>query len=157
MENTIEVLKYLFKKYPNPSELSKARVVKMIYLADWKSAITQDKQLTNIKWIYNHYGPYVDDIINLLKQDDDFEIKSDLNYYNKPREIIILKGKVNVKLNKSTTEILDFVIDKTSRLNWDDFIKLVYSTYPIIQEKKLNQLDLLKLAKEYKNVLQQGI
>ncbi|MCG8734751.1 Panacea domain-containing protein [Tenacibaculum finnmarkense] len=157
MENTIEILKYLFKKYPNPSELSKARVVKMIYLADWKSAIIQDKQLTNIKWIYNHYGPYVDDIINILKQDDDFEIKSDLNYYNKPREIIILKNKVNAKLDKSTTEILDFVIDKTSRLYWDDFIKLVYSTYPIIQEKKLNQLDLLKLAKEYKNVLQQGI
>jgi hypothetical protein len=157
MENTIEILKYLFIKYPNPSELSKARVVKMVYLADWKSAILNDKQLTDIKWIYNHYGPYVDNVITLLKQDDDFEIKSDLNYYNQPREIIKLKNKVNVKLEKSTKKILDFVIEKTSPLFWDDFIKLVYSTYPIIKEKKLNQLDLLKLAKEYKNVLQQGV
>jgi hypothetical protein len=157
MENTIDILKYLFSKYPNPYELSKARVVKMVYLADWRSAITQNKQLTDIKWIYNHYGPYVDDIISLLREDKNFEITSGLNSYNQPKELIRLSGKVTYNIRETTKEILDFVIAKTSILYWDDFIKLVYSTYPILKEKKLNELNLVKLATEYKNVLQQRI
>lgn len=157
MEKTIEILKYLFSNYPNPSELSKARAVKMVYLADWKSAITREKQLTNIKWIYNHYGPYVHDIIELIRQDENFNIKSGVNVYNQPKDIIQLRNKVKTNLDKETKEILDFVIEKTSPLYWDDFIRLVYSTYPIVKEKKLNLLDLNKLAKEYKNALQQGV
>lgn len=157
MEKTIEILKYLFSNYPNPSELSKARAVKMVYLADWKSAITREKQLTNIKWIYNHYGPYVADIIELIRQDENFDIKSGVNVYNQPKDIIQLRNKVKTNLDKETKEILDFVIEKTSPLYWDDFIRLVYSTYPIVKEKKLNLLDLNKLAREYKNALKQGV
>jgi hypothetical protein len=156
MEKTIEILKYLFSKYPNPSELSKARAVKMVYLADWKSAITQNKQLTDINWIYNHYGPYVQDIIELIRNDENFEIKAGVNVYNQPKEIIRLTKSTESNLSKDSKDILDFVIDKTSPLYWEDFIRLVYSTYPIIKEKKLNRLNLTELAKEYKNVLQQN-
>ena len=149
MEKTIEVLKYLFSNYPNPSELSKARVVKMVYLADWKSAIENGNQLTDIKWIYNHYGPYVVDIIDVIRSDNNFEIISDINYHNKPKEIIRLKRRVDAEIKESTRKILDFVIERTSPLYWNEFITLVYSTYPILTEQKLNYLDLPKLAKEY--------
>ena len=155
MENTIEILKYLFSNYPYASELSKARVVKMVYLADWKSAIKHDKQLTDIKWIYNHYGPYVDDVIGLLRSDSAFEIIPGLNSHNQPKDLIKLIKKVDTNLSLETKEILDFVIKNTSFLNWEEFINLVYSTYPIIKEKKLSELNLIKLAQEYKNVLQQ--
>jgi hypothetical protein len=37
----------------------------MVYLADWRSAITRGKQITDIVWEFNYYGPYVDDIVNL--------------------------------------------------------------------------------------------
>lgn len=157
MEKTIEILKYLFSNYPNPSELSKARAVKMVYLADWKSAISQEKQITDIKWIYNHYGPYVEDVIDLIRKDENFDIISDVNYHNQPKEVIRLKNKVKADIDDSSKKILDFVIKKTSPLYWDDFIRLVYSTYPIIKEKKLNRLNLTELAKEYKNVLQHRI
>lgn len=157
MEKTIEILKYLFSNYPNPSELSKARAVKMIYLADWKSAITNGNQLTDIKWIYNHYGPYVEDVIDTIRKDENFEVIPDTNYFNQPKEVIRLKKKVEADIAESSKNILDFVIEKTSPLYWDDFIRLVYSTYPIVKEKKLNRLNLTELAKEYKNVLQQRI
>jgi hypothetical protein len=155
MENTIDILKYLFSNYPYASELSKARAVKMVYLADWKSAIKYDKQLTDVKWIYNHYGPYVDDVIGLLRSDSAFEIIPGFNSHNQPKELIKLVRKVDTNLSTETREILDFVIQKTSFLNWEEFIKLVYSTYPIIKEKKLSELNLINLAREYKNVLQQ--
>jgi hypothetical protein len=150
MEKTIEILKYLFSNYPNPSELSKARAVKMIYLADWKSAITNGNQLTDIKWIYNHYGPYVEDVIDIIRKDENFEVIPDTNYLNQPKEVIRLKKKVKADISESSKNILDFVIEKTSPLYWDDFIRLVYSTYPIVKEKKLNRLNLTELAKEYK-------
>lgn len=46
-------------------------------------------------------------------------------------------------------ELLDFVISTSASKNWDDFIKLVYSTYPIITQERFSKLDLVKLAGEY--------
>lgn len=146
-----EILVYLFWKYPNPNELSKARVVKMIYLADWRSAITKGKQITSINWIYNHYGPYVNDIADYVKKDDRFEIKSTTNYWGEFKEVITLKPKeFTIDLDKDTISILDFVIEGTSKLYWNDFIKLVYSTYPIKISVKYTKLNLVELAKKYK-------
>ncbi|MEZ5578109.1 MAG: hypothetical protein R3F40_00950 [Candidatus Competibacteraceae bacterium] len=31
----------------------------MIYLADWFSSLADGKKLTDIEWLFNHYGPYV--------------------------------------------------------------------------------------------------
>ncbi len=151
MANLGEILVYLFWKYPNPNELSKARVVKMIYLSDWRSAIISGKQITSINWIYNHYGPYVNDIIDYIRQDNRFEITSTTNYWGEFKEVISLKKQnISVSLNKETTDILDFVIEGTSKLYWNDFIKLVYSTYPIKNSVKYTELNLVDLADEYK-------
>ncbi|MDA8596294.1 Panacea domain-containing protein [Flavobacteriaceae bacterium] len=157
MEKTIDIIKYLYNKYPHPSELSKARLVKLVYLADWKSAITNEKQLTNIKWLYNHYGPYVEDIINEIRNDVNFEIVSGTNYLNQQKDLIKIINNTEPPLKKETKKILDFVILKTKDLYWEEFINLVYSTYPIIKEEKFNHLDLVRLAKEYKNTVQGGV
>lgn len=147
-----EILVYLFWKYPHPNELSKARVVKMIYLADWRSSILNGKQITNIRWVYNHYGPYVDDIITYIRQDNRFEIKATTNYWGEFKEVITLKQqKVAVNLSIEDKGILDFVIEQTSKLYWNDFIGLIYSTYPIKNSVKYKELDLPRLADEYKN------
>lgn len=50
---SIDLVRYIIKNYPNPEELSKARINKIMYLIDWKSAIENEKQITNIKWIFN--------------------------------------------------------------------------------------------------------
>ncbi len=154
MENLAEVIYYIFCNYPNPFELSKARVVKMVYLADWKSAIDQGKQITAVEWYYNHYGPYVKEIIEEIKNDNRFEIRETSNSFGEYKELIILKYKTskNFKLDESTIKILDFVINATSKLYWNDFIDLIYSTYPIVIMPKFSTLDLVKLAKEYNKV-----
>lgn len=151
MENLNNIILFLFKNYPNPLELSKARLVKMVYLADWKSAITYGNQLTNIKWFYNHYGPYVNEIIESIRSDENFELEWISNSNGEPKELIKLKNnKANYNLEKKTKEILKFVIDATYPLYWSDFINLVYSTYPIKKSTKYSNLDLIELGKEYK-------
>jgi hypothetical protein len=68
MKDLLTLIIYIFKTYPKVEELSKPRLVKLIYLIDWKHAIDNGTQATNIQWYFNHYGPYVDDVIDLIKQ-----------------------------------------------------------------------------------------
>lgn len=149
--NTLkDIIKYLFVNYPYKNELSKARVVKMVYLSDWKYAITYGKQITGIQWYFNHYGPYVSDVINEIRNDKDFTLTMVTNALGEPKELITVKDDfVNPVLSDDVRDVLDFVIRKTSPLFWEDFIALVYSTYPVVTQPKYSYLNLEELAKEY--------
>ncbi len=54
-------------------------------------------------------------------------------------------------LSDQDEEILGWVIDTSARKTWNDFIRLVYSTYPIMSQDRGTQLDLVDLALEYKS------
>ena len=47
-------------------------------------------------------------------------------------------------------QVLDFVIESTSPLNWNEFVKLVYSTYPIVTQPRFSKLDLVAIAQRYR-------
>ena len=53
---------------------------------------------------------------------------------------------------KNSLSLIDFVIEKTRKFYWNKFIELVYSTYPIISQEKGSSLNLIELAREYKNI-----
>lgn len=147
-----DALAYLCAKYPHKEELSKARLTKMVYLADWRSALLHGRQITGIRWRFNHYGPYVDDVLTLAKEDPMFDLVFGENLYGTPKVTISLAGRAPVKwdsLDKEDREILDFVIEATAPKFWDDFIRLVYSTYPVITQPRYTGLDLVSLAREY--------
>lgn len=150
MDTLKEIITYLYINYPYKNELSKARLVKMIYLADWKSSILYGKQITDIEWYFNHYGPYVSDIVDTIRNDSDFSIKSQVNAYGEHKELICLNANYAVPILSETTQIvLNFVIEKTHKLMWDDFINLVYSTYPVVTQPKYSKLNLVELSQEY--------
>ncbi len=44
------------------------------------------------------------------------------------------------------------MINATKNKNWEDFIRLVYSTYPCVTQPKGSQLNLVELAKKYEKV-----
>ncbi len=149
----VNLVRYILKVYPHAKELSKARLNKIIYLIDWKSALEHEKQLTEIDWKFNHYGPYVNIIEETILSDDRFNIKSTTNIYGNEKNIIeIIQDKDFSEPTEKEQEIIDFVIEKTRKFYWDKFINLVYSTYPIISQEKGSQLNLVELAKEYKQI-----
>jgi hypothetical protein len=124
-----QVMAYLCEQYPHKDELSKARLTKLVYLADWRSSILQQCQITNINWVFNHFGPYVDDIIALARSDDDFEVVKTTTMFGEIKEIIrVRQGGLTPLLHPQEKEILDFVIDSTESMFWNAFIRLVYST-----------------------------
>ncbi|MDR2169645.1 MAG: SocA family protein [Planctomycetaceae bacterium] len=157
MENELltDIIIYICMNYPHKDDLSDARLTKMIYLADWKYALKYEQKLTNIEWVFNHYGPYVADVIKCAENCQDISIEYSKNTFNSPKTIIkINKNSKIPNLNKNITETLDFIIEKAQKRNWKQFIQLVYSTYPILTQERYTKLDLVKLAKEYQDKIQ---
>jgi hypothetical protein len=155
MKKLIELIKYILEVYPKPEELSKPRLVKLIYLIDWKHAINTKKQYTDIRWIFNHYGPYVNDVINVMKQNPkEFIVSSRENPYGGVTDKFKLNknSEITIEIDSEVKNITDFLISKTTHLSWSKFISVVYSTYPVKSNLKYSRLDLENLAKEYKIV-----
>jgi hypothetical protein len=149
-DELLKILKYILKEYPKIDELSKPRLVKLIFLIDWKHAIVTGEQLTKIKWINKHYGPYVEDILELIKERDDvFFLNSYKNKYGAITDKIELINKTEIIELGSNKEIIDFIISNTIHYNWSDFISTVLSTYPVKKYQKFTFLDLSKDAKEF--------
>ena len=155
----LDIIIYIFKNYPRIEELSKPRLVKLVYLIDWKSSLEHREQTTDIQWYFNHYGPYVDDIISLIKRTPDvFDVTSYQNPYGGVSDKIVLREitRKSVKLPEQVKSIVDFVIEKTHKLGWSDFISLVYSTYPVKSNSKYTNLNLIESAIEYHKVSSQA-
>ena len=157
MANPREILKdtiaYLYDNYPRPDELSNARLTKMAYLADWKSAIERGRQITGLVWEFADYGPYVPDVVRLARNDDDFEVEEGRNRYGGRKETISHTGpKEYPTLDEEDREILDFVVETSEDKSWDQFIKLVYSTHPIVTQRRYARLNLVDLATDYERV-----
>lgn len=149
------IVKYLLKEYPHKTELSASRLTKMIYLMDWKSAIDYGRQITDAKWHFNHYGPYVDDFVKLAKDDKDISVENTANFYGGRKQLFKLSSsyKGSIELTKEQKKIADFVIDATKQKNYEDFIQLVYSTFPVISNDRYSDLDLVDSAARYKDLL----
>ena len=147
-----DIIAYYCKQYPHKAELSKARLTKMVYLADWKSAIDRGRQISNIQWVYNHYGPYVDDVANVAQSDSIFDIESTTNMFGGNKQVVRLRSEsYSPDITNAEKSILDHIISTASTMYWNNFMELVYSTYPILKSDKYSNLDLVSLAKEYKS------
>lgn len=152
MTELVQILSYLVKNYPHKNELSKARLTKMVYLSDWKFSVDNNKQITHLNWFFDNYGPFVWDVIDTINESPDlFDVEDIKNYYGADKSLIILKNQnYQPKIDDTEKKVLDFVIESTRKLCWNDFISLVYSTYPILTSKRYTPLDLPALAKEYR-------
>lgn len=153
MASLHDLMLYFCKHYPHKDELSKARLTKMVYLADWRSAITSRRQLTDLTWTFNHYGPYLDDVVQEAQRSGDFKVRTTTNLYGSLKEVIEASpNAAEPALSGEERAILDHVIAETNRLYFNDFIKLVYSTYPIVTQPRYQELDLVELAGEYEQL-----
>lgn len=148
-----QILRYFVENYPYKSELSKTRITKMVFLADWYSCLSTGKQLTSIKWYFDHYGPYVSDVFEAAKKDRRLQVKQEVNSFGTLKEVVSLRDDTffyydNRKIEGITKSILDQVIDDTKNMNWTEFINYIYSSYPIKSSKKYLYLDLEALSVE---------
>ena len=88
----------------------------------------------NIKWYFNNFGPFVWDVKDTARDNPHlFELETTTNMYGDLKTVVILRtGEYIPNLSKDEMKSIDHVISETKNLNWDQFIRLVYSTYPIV-------------------------
>ncbi len=154
MDKLKDLIAYIAQNYPIKEELSNARLTKIVYLSDWHQALNHQRQITNIDWYFDNYGPYVPDVIRKAQEFPNlFECESTNNMYGKSKTLVRIKdSSFLVELSKEETKSADHIIEITKSLNWNDFIQLIYSTYPITSSTRYSALNLIEKASEYKNI-----
>ena len=140
MNNSLnDLIKYFCSMYPHSQELSKARLTKMVYLADWENFKVHQEHISNIEWYFDNFGPYVTDVVDTAYNDPDLRIVSTRTIYGTDKTLIEYNGETP-KINTEIKTILDKVINETKPLSWKSFIDYVYATPPIKESTRYNYL-----------------
>lgn len=137
MSEPREVVAYLRDASPRPEEVSRVRLLRMAYLADWKSAVERGRQMTALAWEFGEEGPYCPAAGRAVH----LELSG--------------AGRGRDGYPSLTTEdegLLDFVVRSVRDKGYPGVEKLVYSTYPILTQERHSLLDLAALAGEYGRV-----
>ncbi len=158
MNELLDIIYYICLNYPNQEDLSNARLNKIIYLADWRNVLKRGHQVSQINWIFNHYGPFVSDIINEVSAHENiFEVRYVPNDFGHPKQIISLRNDTNLgNPNIIDNDSIDFIIEKTKDMGFNKFIQYVYSTYPVLSSQHGESLNLIEKAEQYRANKQQN-
>lgn len=145
-----DLMALLYSKISHKADLSKARLTKLVYLADWKMSQKHGRTISNIEWLFNHYGPYVDDIVNLARDSPDFNLIITRNTYGSIKEQIQFTGETNNcnSIDDDELKVIDEVAHETDPMYFNEFIEHVYSTYPVRESSRYSVLDLPKMAQK---------
>lgn len=153
-EKLRDIIRYILIKYPYPFDLNKTRLTKLVYLIDWETAQRQKDVSSGIKWYFDNYGPYVQDVMKEAVSDEHIQINEGLSNYGGPKYTFQIKelGLQDLKnLDKQEREIIDDVIESTKDLSFNNFINYIYNTLPVIKTPQYEFLDLIKIASESVN------
>jgi len=150
MKTTIEEIALFF--LTQNRELSRSVMTKLVYLVDYFYARQHGNQYTNIKWYYNHYGPFVEDVENSII--DNIEVS--VNKYDNTNLGSFFKysGAAPVINEEDLLVVLNHVQDiyKSSQ-GFNDFITYIYSTSPVRKTRQYDFIDIVKSVNEEKNEL----
>jgi hypothetical protein len=151
MERVINILDYLYLQYPNSNQLSISRVMKLLYLIEWRYAITKFEKLTDVEWMQTEYGPFYKALRSIFNESSNFEVTIKLDD-NKKEQIVItfLNKKENLNLKAENKEVIDFVIQHCKDYSWSELHNLVNSTYGVLNTQQGQIIDIVNLAIKYR-------
>lgn len=151
MERVINVLDYLYLQYPNSNQLSISRVMKLMYLIEWRYAITKFEKLTDIEWMHSEYGPFYKTLRSIYNESSNYEVCIKLDEKNREQTVIIfLNKKQNLSLKDDAKKVVDFVIDHCKDYSWIELNNLVKSTYGVLNTPQGQIIDVVNLARKYR-------
>ena len=131
--------------YATKGHITKAQLIKFLYLADLYSVKWTSKQLTELNWRYYHYSPWSEDIIVALNQMNGKTIVQE----SVGETIFIRLGTQAGNVDDLELPIGLKLMLENIRREWagsgheksQQLLKYVYSTAPMIEVKDTNQLE----------------
>jgi hypothetical protein len=137
-----DVISYIHNAYiERNKDLSVDKLIKMIFLCDWKFAIVCGAQLSGIEWRVKDLQPWM----------DEKSVDALVETLAKIRVGSLLR--LTARFKKGEKDVIDSIIGTSFSKNASEFEQLVTSTYPVITQnnKKNVCIDLIALAKIYKD------
>jgi hypothetical protein len=134
------VVTYLSSRHPQDIELTDERMLLLLYLADWRSAITRKVPVTDITWRVEDFGPQPDAVLSCAMSSHDRKAMS--------RRSAEAAHEAE-SLTADEREVIEFVLGSAAHKSQQDLVRLVYSTFPIMTQPKHAPLSLVALAERY--------
>lgn len=132
-----------------------SRLIKECYLVDWKCAFDFQPRPFQFKWFYGPCGPTSKHVEDCVRHNLDlFALLED----GSPDDIVTVSvSRRDVNYSPDITNNVADAIAHVQRVavhkDWESFMLLVSSTYPVMQSSLLDNMDLDKFAREYNEVL----
>lgn len=155
MADLKDIVAYVLRLASRRDSVAHERVVRMVYLADWKSALERGRTVSGLHWHFDHAGPFVWDVLDVVRSETTmFSLTTDANYYGGAVTKIALRDRriLPSQLDDHERWALDFVLCTTRELRDYELIRLVYSTFPVLSSERYTPLDLVAKAIEYRTL-----
>lgn len=131
------------------------RLVKEVYLVDWKCAFAYPPRPCKFTWIYGPCGPTSAEILKCIQQHSDL-FRIDVHQNSVGIQVLtIYKREVEylASLSMGVVSAINLVLRVATPKDWEALSLLVSSTYPIMRSSMLDELDMERFAEEYREVL----
>lgn len=155
MATVQDLASYLIPRAMAPREyVSLPRLIKLMYLADWREALICQSQITNVQWSIGPCGPSSDDIYEQLKKDvGSFVLLDVKDRFGNPKKVVekAVKDAAICGLTDQQKDAADFIIGIAKNRPWESLTSIVSSTYPVATREPGSVLNLPALAREYQN------
>jgi hypothetical protein len=125
------------------------RLTTLLYLSDWRSAITRKRQITDIVWVQPFVAKMPEIIQFLARSQPDFTLVAG----SQPEVMFtgVALGRDWILPSDART-CVDFVLHSEANKSWPDLLRLAYSTYPMFSQPVQSVLDLAHLADLYERL-----
>ena len=138
-------------------KLPSDRLVKMLYLVDWKHSIDYGFQATNLQWFADSLGPFDTQLPGLVEKLPNLFAIHQLSdtVEDSPVEIECIDHTYSPRLIDSERKAVDHILKVTSGKTWPQIVRLVFATFPMMSKHRYSSLNLPELAVEYKKFKQE--
>lgn len=121
MTQAADVVAYLRSRY-SADGLSRARLRRMAYLADWKSSIERRRQMTDLAWTFGDSGPTCPEAGRLVEEELSGSQQPFFACYH--------------SLTAEDRRLMRFVVGSVMDKDYPEVEKLMYSTFPIFTQER---------------------
>jgi hypothetical protein len=127
-----------------PGPLPVLRLTTLLYLSDWRSAITRKRQITDITWVQPFVAKMPEIIQFLGRNSPDFTLVP-----GPQPEVMFTGDPLSGILSSEARACIDFVLRSETNKSWPELFRLAYSTYPMFSQPPQSLLDLVALSYLY--------
>ena len=133
------LLQAILRQYKG--QLYNYALTKLVYLVDLESVRRTGKQLTDIKWVRNSYGPFVWDVLECANQHHEI-FKVFVEDKDKKKVVLNAHGDNDLAPDEVLTIVRTVALSAPDpNLCPEDFLNYVYATPPMVVSQGFGPLD----------------